>query len=60
MVKVKTYNLLMSALKQSGTASLTAIAGTVNDCTALLLISILLFGSGLTKIVKALYMLICK
>lgn len=58
MVSVKTYTLLMTALKQSGVASVTAIMGAVNDCTPMLLISILLFGSGLTNSIKAVYMLI--
>lgn len=60
MVSVKTYTLLMSALKQSGVASVTAIMGAVNDCMPLILLSILLFGSGLKAVIKALYMLIFK
>lgn len=58
MVKVKTYTLLMSAMKQAGLASITAIAGAVNDCTAMLLIAILLFSSGMATTLKALYTLI--
>lgn len=60
MVTVKTYSLLMSAMKQAGIASITAIAGAVNDCMPMILLAILLFSSGMTTTLKALYTLIFK